>query len=536
MHIKHLITAAKYAVFGFILCLCFSLKAHAGQAGITFTDLSSSLGDEINIRMAIRSEDGTNLADVDIMLNYTSDLLEFVSATDSDGDGGAGSIRVHGASNGAGTSDLTYNLRFRTIASGVAYVTIANYEIYDTAGEIVTINHEGTATINISAEEASNNASLSSLEVYPGDLTPDFSADNLNYAVTVGSNVSSLSINALAQDAGANVSIDNNADFIMGNNTVTVRVVAEDGTTSQNYTILVSKIEGGPEADINESADTSSGENTVSEGVQLLSSGKTITIINPDESVEIPEGLMSRTITIDGQAVQGWVSEDTDDTPEYCVVYGINEDGEENFYRYDMLEKSIQRYFADTSNESSVTGEEYDALLSQYEEASQSRSLRLIIIVIMAAVIFVLIIFCAYLLTKNRSLLRSGKLIRFKPGDEVRRHRYHTEEAKEKGSGFLQDSYTAYEGKQGFDFKAESNLEVDDKPGDETQVIKRRYKRRRKSVKTDHMDNEPNEETKSEDQRSPASGINDGFPDALTSKGDTLPSDDTEGSIEDLDV
>ena len=60
-----------------------------------------------------------------------------------------------------------------------------------------------------------------------------------------------------------------------------------------------------------------------------------------------------------------------EEAPEYCVVYGMNEDGEENLYRYDQKEMTIQRYFQDPAAEE-IRGryvqvaEDYNSLLEDY--------------------------------------------------------------------------------------------------------------------------------------------------------------------------
>lgn len=474
------------STIGFVcaLSLGFLMYAYAGTAGIYFSDPEITLGTDVYVTMKITSEDGTNLQDADVVLNYPVERLEFISGTDADG--GAGAIRVHGASNGAGTTELEYSLGFRTLEAGTASISISSYEVYDTLDEPVDIIHQGSSSVSVDGgEAASSDSSLSTLEISPGELSPAFSPDITGYSVTVGTSVDSLSINANPQDTGASVTIQNNSDFQMGDNTVLISVTAADGVTSRVYTIVVSKVEGGPEVDINEaSTSTATGENGVVEGVELYSRGKTITVISPDESVEVPQGFRSGIIRIDEERVEGWIPDATDD-PEYCILYGLNEDGEANFYRYDMQEKTIQRYFSDPSMENSVSSEEYDALLSTYEDLLNQSGIRLIIIVILAAIAVILSIFCAYLLTKNRSLLKSGKLIHFSPGEKVKRPKNRTDnendEGESKQDGLLDEILLGLDN-QSYDYKPESNLDIDSTKSDETQVIVRSRKRRRGRV------------------------------------------------------
>ena len=47
------------------------------------------------------------------------------------------------------------------------------------------------------------------------------------------------------------------------------------------------------------------------------------TVMEPDASVQVPEGLTETKITIDGHAVKGWVwGNETEH--QYCVIYAMN--------------------------------------------------------------------------------------------------------------------------------------------------------------------------------------------------------------------
>ena len=89
--------------------------------------------------------------------------------------------------------------------------------------------------------EESNNKDLKSLSVGDSlELTPAFSADVTEYTLTVGEDVTSLDIEAVADDENAKVEITGNDNLLMGENTVEIKVTAEDGTV-RTYTINVTK-------------------------------------------------------------------------------------------------------------------------------------------------------------------------------------------------------------------------------------------------------------------------------------------------------
>ena len=89
--------------------------------------------------------------------------------------------------------------------------------------------------------DESNEKGLKTLEV-TGDyeLTPAFSKDVTEYSLTVGSDVDSLEVNADAIDENAKVEITGNDNLLMGENTIEIKVTAEDGTV-RTYKINVTK-------------------------------------------------------------------------------------------------------------------------------------------------------------------------------------------------------------------------------------------------------------------------------------------------------
>lgn len=78
-----------------VLGLFFSFSSFAADGQLSFSDPSGNVGDQISLLMKIRSD--TALSRADISLRYDGNALQFVSGTDTDG--GAGTLRVHGAEN-----------------------------------------------------------------------------------------------------------------------------------------------------------------------------------------------------------------------------------------------------------------------------------------------------------------------------------------------------------------------------------------------------------------------------------------------------
>ena len=406
----------KYFLATAALSALLSLQALAATASISFSDPSVTVGSEVNVTMKVSSTDGS-LSRADITLGYDTNLLQFVSGTDAEG--GAGTVRVKGATNGAGTGTLEYNLKFNTLSSGSAAIKLANFEVYDTDEAIAEVTHQGSSTVTVSSgATSSNNALLSSLMVSPGTLTPEFSSTITEYSVIVGTDVNTLAINAATDDSGASTSVSGNENLNMGENTVSVTVTAADGMTQALYTIKVNKQEGGPSAADAQAANTQ----TVNEGVKLSSKEKTITIMNPGTDVLIPAGFAESTIDVDGHQVKGWVwKEDTEH--QYCIVYGMNDAGELNFYRYDLSEKTIQKYFEDPVElKIKEDAAKYPEVVERYDKLVGQYNSMFILACILGGLVLLLFIFVVVLLTQRKGSSHTDTFRRPDPQDPGKTH------------------------------------------------------------------------------------------------------------------
>ena len=108
-------------------------------------------------------------------------------------------------------------------------------------------NSDETVTYHINARRlASDNCELSGLSIGDIELTPEFSADNLEYTLEVGNRVESLDIDATAVEPDAEIKIEGADGLELGENTVTVSVTSPSKLYSKQYTIAVTKIDDTP--------------------------------------------------------------------------------------------------------------------------------------------------------------------------------------------------------------------------------------------------------------------------------------------------
>ncbi len=335
------------------------LTSFAADARIAFSDPQTTVGEEVSVTMKFTITSGEVLGNTDVMLSYDPTLLEYINETET-ASGGNGAIRVW--SEVQTDSEAETLLRFKAIKPGTAVINITTWEGYDNEGNMVNVEREGTSTVTIDAlETSSTDATLQSLQISPGTLVPSFSPTVYEYTTTVSDTDERLTISAETNNDQANIAVAGNENLQLGENKSTVTVTAEDGTTTNVYNITITK-----EAVVTESESVQ--EESFDVLAELKCAESTIRILEVPAGVAILEGYKESKIAIGDVQVTGWIR-DVEGNPEYCVLYGVNNDNKEGYYRYDLTEKTIQRYFEsvkeDNSDAIAVT-EQYNALAETY--------------------------------------------------------------------------------------------------------------------------------------------------------------------------
>lgn len=86
----------------------------------------------------------------------------------------------------------------------------------------------------------SDNANLKSLSLNVEGLSPEFNKNTTEYYLVVDLTVDTIDVQAIAENEKATVTITGNKDLEAGQNTIQIRIKAEDGTL-KNYLIYVTK-------------------------------------------------------------------------------------------------------------------------------------------------------------------------------------------------------------------------------------------------------------------------------------------------------
>jgi len=175
---------------------------------------------------------------------------------------------------------------------------------------VVTAQNGSTNTYTVTVTRAaSTDATLSLLAISSGTLSPSFASGITSYAVNVGSGVSSITLTPSVNQANATVTVNGVAvvagnastpvSLATGSNIITSVVTAQDGSTTQTYTVTVTRPIGVATINFGALVTATYGDSpiTLAATSNNTDAGATITYISSNPSVATVSGT---TMTIVG--------------------------------------------------------------------------------------------------------------------------------------------------------------------------------------------------------------------------------------------
>lgn len=234
----------------------------AGSISVSASKTTVKVGDVVSISTSISpGEYGVNAT-----LTKSSGAFEFVEGDNIYSDGGTpnNSIKVKAVSEGSCTFSVRVinafddQLKETSMSSGSVTITAtsassnndsnSNKDNKDNSGSNTGNDSNANKDNENKEEKKSSNASLGSLVISAGSLSPEFSAATKDYTATVDYSCSSLAVTANPADSKASVtSVTGNDSLEVGENTVSVVVTAEDGSTSTYNIVVTRRSEDDPE-------------------------------------------------------------------------------------------------------------------------------------------------------------------------------------------------------------------------------------------------------------------------------------------------
>lgn len=223
----------------FIFVSVIPVGAASPTAVIAFSSNSLSVNSTLTVTVSFSAD---SVGAVDATLSYDNTILEFVSGNDASGGGGL--VRIAGYATSQ-VKSLRYTLTFKALKAGSSTIRIESSSVYSWDEQLLG-NPTAGANVTVRDASLSQNANLKSLSLSAGSLSPRFSAGTTKYTATVGNNVTSVNISAVAADSNAKVRIDGDAALKVGSNTRTITVTAAGGTV-KTYTVTITRKDVGEE-------------------------------------------------------------------------------------------------------------------------------------------------------------------------------------------------------------------------------------------------------------------------------------------------
>ena len=204
---------------------------HSATRSLSATTVAPGAEITVSITLSEYGEGGSIAETLPGGFSFVSGSINFV--------GGGGFARPSGnmvnvVLAGAGITNVTYKVTAPSAAGG-PHSFSGNFVNF--GGESVAIGGDNMVTVSA----VSSNADLGSLSLSDGTLMPTFAADTTAYSASVDNSVDSVTVTAKAAHAEATVSGAGARSLTVGANTITVTVTAEDGTTTKEYTVTVTR-------------------------------------------------------------------------------------------------------------------------------------------------------------------------------------------------------------------------------------------------------------------------------------------------------
>lgn len=407
-----------------LLLVPFKVLAASGSISVSGTS-SAVVGSTVTVTVKLSSS--TGIGSWEYLINYDSSMLKLVE----------GKTKVADfTSEKGGVKSKSYTLKFKTLKSGSAKVSVGSYAMYAYTDESSMNVSAGSKTIKILTQaelEAtySKNNNLKNIIVDGYEISPTFKKDVLEYKVELPSNIESIKVSASVEDSKARVSGAGEINVSEGENKINLVVTAENGST-KTYTILANVIDANPiEVNINGEKWTvikraslltkpelftettvKIGENNIPAFYSEITKLTLIGLKNNDGIIKLfvyKDGdyeeynelnLGNSTLLLKSLKHKDYFKESTimineikynclkvSEKSDYALFYALNmQTGKEDYYLYDSKEQTIQRYDDELVN---ILLEELN------EEKENTKILYIIIAVLMVFVIIIIIIFSA---------------------------------------------------------------------------------------------------------------------------------------------
>jgi hypothetical protein len=384
-------------------------QAASAEVELSVDSTEITVGDDIYVYLEINSN--TMFGNFEANLSYDDNILEYKEETPAI-TGGNGFLKISDMNVTQGSKSRKYAIKFTALKVGNCEISFSGRAmVYDFDSDMEMSVSSNVLNLSVKAKNtASTNTYLKSLKTNPVDITPEFDKNNFEYNVSVDNTTEKLIITAVPEDEKANVSISGNESLQEGENKVIVTVLAESGDIIK-YTINVYREasdkgeEATGEAMLTPGAAQNDFELVQFDGEDYVVLRGRYKLVEPDETVAIPEGYTETELYISGKFMQAYAPGGNLDS-DFFLIYAMKDGGEAEFYQYDKVEKTLQRYISDNKDTADLapdTEEDNSKVVDQYHTNLNNAA---VAIAILSAVCVLLLFVTVRLLIKSKKRRR----------------------------------------------------------------------------------------------------------------------------------
>lgn len=344
-------------------------QAASADVELTADKMEVTVGDNIFIYASIDSY--VEFGNFEANVTYDDNLLSY-SYGSSVVKGGNGFLKISDMNVLDGDKSRKYTLKFEALKVGICDIAFNGpVMVYDfTNGYEMSVS-SNSLTLNIKApKEASSNASLKTLKIGQGTLSPEFDPRVNEYSTTVDNATTDLAVTAIPQDSKATVSILGNETMKEGENKVVIHVLAESGAVIE-YTINVMR-EFAPILTLPPVAENNTFVIEVNDGNTYAVYNGKYKLIELSGIAALPKGYEKSSIMISGVEIPIYVPIDNL-TSDFVLIYATNAEGEAGFYQYDKREKTLQRFHLVTISDDNNSTDNQDIVVLKKQYNSNLR-------------------------------------------------------------------------------------------------------------------------------------------------------------------
>lgn len=226
-----------------IVCLLLStvaIQASAAGSSVAFSKNKLTVGETLTVTARFSTATGNPMYGLECYVDYDPKVLQFTAGNNANliTDG-----RVKVVLQSAGRISLSEQLTFKTLKVGSSAIKV-NQIFYVNKDEVEQKLSDSSATVTVinTSDKASDNANLKSLNVSAGELTPAFSPSVTSYNVTITNDVTELWVQPSLADSKATYVVKGSANMQVGANTRTIVVTAENGNI-KSYTVNIIRLD-----------------------------------------------------------------------------------------------------------------------------------------------------------------------------------------------------------------------------------------------------------------------------------------------------